>query len=103
MLRNSPNSLGAIQMVAEETSLPLEDHYVRCAEEYNIPGGGTFRVVICMYKAMSELLLETKQLSIDTSFKRLHKWQEFEIEAWFPGYGRCFLFLFLEAALPLIC
>ncbi|KIJ26888.1 hypothetical protein M422DRAFT_271984 [Sphaerobolus stellatus SS14] len=37
---------------------------------------------------MSELLLETKRISIDTSFKRVHKWQKFEIEAWFSQYNR---------------
>ena len=46
-----------------------------------------------MFKGMSELLLATKRPSIDTSFKRLHKWQEFEIEAWFPKYSRCKLFI----------
>jgi len=76
-------------MVSDEKSLPLEDRYVRCAEEHDIPGEGKIRLVICMYKAMSELLLDTKRPSIDTSFKRLHQWQEFEIEAWFPQYQRC--------------
>ncbi|KIJ48281.1 hypothetical protein M422DRAFT_248086 [Sphaerobolus stellatus SS14] len=37
---------------------------------------------------MSRLLLATKCLSIDTSFKRLHQCQEFEIEAWFDEYNR---------------
>jgi len=76
-------------MVSDEKILPLEDCYVRCAEEHDIPGEGKIRLVICMYKAMSELLLDTKCPSIDTSFKRLHQWQEFEIEAWFPQYQRC--------------
>ncbi|KAF8575834.1 hypothetical protein K439DRAFT_1623294 [Ramaria rubella] len=49
-------------------------------------GEGKIYLVICMFKAMSKLLLETKWPSIDTSFKWLHKWQEFEIEAWFPEY-----------------
>ncbi|KAF8584190.1 hypothetical protein K439DRAFT_1660868 [Ramaria rubella] len=39
-----------------------------------------------MFKAMSQLLLQTRRPSIDTSFKCLHNWQEFEIEAWFPEY-----------------
>ncbi|KIJ27110.1 hypothetical protein M422DRAFT_271724 [Sphaerobolus stellatus SS14] len=38
--------------------------------------------------AMSELFLRTTQPSIDTSSKRIHRWQEFEIEAWFPEYSR---------------
>ena len=94
---NRLSSLGAIKMVEEENSLPLQDCYVRCAEEHKIPGKGKFRLVICMYEAMSALLLETKRPTIDTSFKRLHKWLEFEIESWFPSYDRCeFPFVFLE-------
>jgi hypothetical protein len=42
-----------------------------------------------MFQAMSRLLSVTKRPSIDTSFKRLHEWQEFELEAWFPEYLRC--------------
>ncbi|KIJ53274.1 hypothetical protein M422DRAFT_242411 [Sphaerobolus stellatus SS14] len=78
----------AVQLVKEEAALEPEERYVRCAEEYDIPGEGKFRLVVCMFKAMSELLLDTKRPSIDTAFKRLHKWQEFEIEAWFPKYSR---------------
>ncbi|KIJ40774.1 hypothetical protein M422DRAFT_256193 [Sphaerobolus stellatus SS14] len=32
--------------------------------------------------------MATQQISIDISFKRVHKWQEFEIKAWFPSYNR---------------
>jgi len=76
-------------MVSHEKNLPLEDCYVHCAEEHDIPGEAKIRLVICMYKAMSELLLDAKHSSIDTSFKRLHQWQKFEIEAWFPQYQHC--------------
>ncbi|KAF8592569.1 hypothetical protein K439DRAFT_1324584 [Ramaria rubella] len=79
---------GAYHILAEHAQLPLEKRYVRCVEEHKIPGEGKIYIVICMFRAMSELLLKTKRPSIDTSFKRLHKWQEFEIEAWFPEYLR---------------
>ena len=75
----------------EHQSLLPEEAYVRCVEEHEIPGEGKFRLVICMFKSMSTLLMDTKRPSIDTSFKRLHMWQEFEIEAWFPQYFRCML------------
>ena len=73
----------------EEHERLQTEPYVRCVEEHEIPGEGTFRLVICMFKAMSTLLMNTRRPSIDTSFKRLHTWQEFEIEAWFPQYFRC--------------
>ncbi|KAF8583185.1 hypothetical protein K439DRAFT_1507081, partial [Ramaria rubella] len=79
---------GAYHLLEEHKQLSCEDAYVRCVEEHDIPGEGSFRFVICMFKAMSELLVATKRPSIDTSFKRLHKWQEFEIEAWFSEYLR---------------
>ncbi|KIJ33108.1 hypothetical protein M422DRAFT_264983 [Sphaerobolus stellatus SS14] len=37
---------------------------------------------------MSQLLLETRRPSIDTAFKRLHLWQEVEIEGLFDEYNR---------------
>ncbi|KAF8576274.1 hypothetical protein K439DRAFT_1367727 [Ramaria rubella] len=80
--------VGAYHILAEHAQLPLEKRYVHCVEEHKIPGEGKIYIVICMFRAMSELLLKTKRPSIDTSFKRLHKWQEFEIEAWFPEYLR---------------
>ncbi|KAF8574339.1 hypothetical protein K439DRAFT_1420638 [Ramaria rubella] len=79
---------GAYHLLEEHKQLSCEDAYVRCVKEHDIPGEGSFRFVICMFKAMSELLVATKHPSIDTSFKRLHKWQEFEIEAWFSEYLR---------------
>ncbi|KAF8589726.1 hypothetical protein K439DRAFT_1331859, partial [Ramaria rubella] len=79
---------GAYHILDEHTQLPPEKRYVRCVEEHSIMGEGNIYIVICMFKAMSELLLETKRPSINTSFKWLHKWQELEIEAWFPEYHR---------------
>ncbi|KAF8576068.1 hypothetical protein K439DRAFT_1541551, partial [Ramaria rubella] len=78
----------AYHILDEHTRLPPEKQYVHCVEEHSITGEGKIYLVICMFKAMSKLLLETKWPSIDTSFKQLHKWQEFEIEAWFPEYHR---------------
>ncbi|KIK44261.1 hypothetical protein CY34DRAFT_80290 [Suillus luteus UH-Slu-Lm8-n1] len=62
--------------------LPREQHYVRCAETYTLTAKTEFRLVICMTTSMALRLLGAKRISIDTSFKRLHGWQEFEIEAW---------------------
>ena len=76
-------------MIEENSKLPPEQVYVQCAETFEIKGEQPFSIIICMFKAMSELLLQTKRPSIDTSFKRIHGWQEFEIEAWFPAYSRC--------------
>ncbi|KAG2111578.1 uncharacterized protein F5147DRAFT_744738 [Suillus discolor] len=39
-------------------------------------------LVICMTKRMSWRLMQAKRLLIDTSFKRIHGWQEFEFESW---------------------
>lgn len=80
---------GARLLLNQHDKLPLHLCYVRCVEEHEIPGEGTFRVVVCMLKEMSDLLLATKWPSIDTSFKRVHGWQEFEVEAWFPEFSRC--------------
>ncbi|KAF8583905.1 hypothetical protein K439DRAFT_1617115 [Ramaria rubella] len=52
---------GAYHLLTEHCNLPPDEH-------------------------MSTLLSLTKWPSIDTLFKRLDKWQEFEIEAWFPEY-----------------
>ncbi|KAF8581006.1 hypothetical protein K439DRAFT_1619372 [Ramaria rubella] len=74
---------GAYHILSEHAQLPLKKRYVHCVEEHQIPGEGKIHIVICVFKAMSELLLEMKQPS---SFKRLHQWQEFKIEVWFPEY-----------------
>ncbi|KIJ37987.1 hypothetical protein M422DRAFT_259373 [Sphaerobolus stellatus SS14] len=96
-----------LQLLEEHRKLPADQTYVHVAEKYQL-GQGTFYIIICMFKAMSELLLDTKRLTIDTkqltidtkrltidtkrltidtSFKRIHGWQEFEIESWFPQYS----------------
>ncbi|KAL4073507.1 hypothetical protein J3A83DRAFT_4399834 [Scleroderma citrinum] len=56
--------------------------YVRCVETHILPKGSTFHLIICMSPTMSLQLLQAVQFSINTSFKHLHKWQEFKIESW---------------------
>lgn len=79
------------QLLAQQHQLPTEtDPYVRCAEEHTLANGKPFRLIICMSRAMSTWLMQSKFLSIDTSFKRVHhKWQEFEIESWDENHMRC--------------
>ncbi|KIJ37989.1 hypothetical protein M422DRAFT_259375 [Sphaerobolus stellatus SS14] len=79
---------GAKKIGNEQALLPKELIYVRTVETHDIKGQAAFHLIICMFPGMSALLLETKRISIDTSFKRVHKWQEFEIEAWFSQYNR---------------
>ena len=76
-------------MYHEHVLLLKEERYVWCVEAHTIERNQTFRLVACMLPVMSELLVSTKHISIDTSFKRLHNWQEFEVEAWFSKYNRC--------------
>ncbi|KAF8126785.1 hypothetical protein EV363DRAFT_1298507 [Boletus edulis] len=62
----------------------IEDvgRYVRCAETHLLSTGKEFQLVICMSASMSLRLMHATRISIDTSFKRVHGWQEFEIETW---------------------
>ncbi|KIJ42520.1 hypothetical protein M422DRAFT_254298 [Sphaerobolus stellatus SS14] len=79
---------GAYRLLEEHKLLAFEDRYIRAVEEHALAVGGTFKLVVCMFPAMSQLLLETRHPSIDTAFKRHHLWQEFEIEGWFDEYNR---------------
>jgi len=63
--------------------------YFRYAEKVENIGPKPFWVVVCMFPAMSELLLKVKRGTIDTSFKRASESQELEIESWFDEYKRC--------------
>ncbi|KAF8523178.1 hypothetical protein BU17DRAFT_64069 [Hysterangium stoloniferum] len=63
---------GAKHVYNEHKLLPQDEVYVCCIETHEIQGEGTFQLVP----------------SIDTSFKWLHNWQEFEVEAWFPEYSQ---------------
>ena len=42
-----------------------------------------------MSSSMSHRLMHATRISIDTSFKRVHGWQEFEIETWDNFHMRC--------------
>lgn len=64
-------------------------HYVRCAESHILSNGTKFDLIVCMSPMMSMRLLQAMRFSIDTSFKRLHGWQEFEIESWDHQSMRC--------------
>ncbi|KAG6374675.1 hypothetical protein JVT61DRAFT_4044 [Boletus reticuloceps] len=71
---------GALLLQHEQES--MAEPYVRCVEIHPLTGKKEFHLVICMSPSMAFRLLTTFRLSIDTSFKRLHGWEEFEIEAW---------------------
>ena len=72
-----------------QQSLPLDDHYIHCAEWHDIPGEREFLMVICMTAPMSSHLMHTRWLTINTSFKWVWGWQEFEIESWDIDHMRC--------------
>lgn len=69
--------------------MDAEYHYVRCVEEVELEGLKSFRVVICMTPIMSHYLMNATRVTIDTSFKRVHPMQEFEIEVWLDDDKRC--------------
>jgi hypothetical protein len=83
---------GAQLLGSEQECLLLDHRYLRCVERYDIPGDDEFRLVICMTARMSSLLVQAKRIFIDTSFKRVRGWQEFEIEGWDNMHQRCNLF-----------
>lgn len=66
-----------------------EEQYVRHVGTHRGNGENEFSLVVCMLPAMSRKLMHAKRLSIDTSFKRLHGWEEFEIETWDSDTKRC--------------
>ncbi|KAG2741734.1 hypothetical protein P692DRAFT_201652917, partial [Suillus brevipes Sb2] len=84
---------GARLLVDEENKQPREQRYVRCAETYTLTAKTEFCLVICMTTSMALRLLGAKRISIDTSFKCLHGWQEFEIEAWDSEHMQCKSFM----------
>jgi len=49
-----------LALIEEESKLPPDEVYVRCAEVREIPKEGTFKYIICMFKEMSQLLVNTK-------------------------------------------
>lgn len=83
------SGIGAIRLMKEHSKMPHEEQYVRHVETYHNRGEDDFSLVVCMLPAMSQKLMSAKRLSIDTSFKRLHGWEEFEIETWDSDTKRC--------------
>ncbi|KAG1815078.1 uncharacterized protein BJ212DRAFT_1447397 [Suillus subaureus] len=80
---------GAKLLADKQKMLPLKQQYIRCVETHDIPNVDSgLRLVICMTSRMSQHLLSSKCLSIDTSFKRVQGWQEFEIESWDDDHMR---------------
>ncbi|KIJ46710.1 hypothetical protein M422DRAFT_249875 [Sphaerobolus stellatus SS14] len=76
----------ALKLLKQHQKLPPDEAYIRVIERHIIPGECEFLLVVCMFKSMSELLAHTSWLTIDTSFKRVWGWQEFEMEVWFPEH-----------------
>ena len=46
-----------------------------------------------MMQDMSEYLLRAKRLTFDTSFKRVHNWEEFEMDTWHDSAKQCMFIL----------
>ncbi|KAF8489146.1 hypothetical protein JB92DRAFT_2620614, partial [Gautieria morchelliformis] len=70
----------------QHLQLPPDQQYLRCIETVHLPDHDPFTIIICMFPAMSHLLLATRWPSIDTAFKRADLYEEFELEAWFPEH-----------------
>ncbi|KAG1814626.1 uncharacterized protein BJ212DRAFT_1242882, partial [Suillus subaureus] len=78
---------GAIHLATKHDLLPVNECYIRCAETHQLPTQSvtltsSLQLVICMTQRMLWHLMQAKQLLIDTSFKCVHGWQEFELESW---------------------
>jgi len=75
-----------VQLMLKKQNSGVDQHlYLRCAEEHTLSDGKVYRLVICMTPAMSHQLIAALFISIDTSFKRIKAWQEFEMETWDPN------------------
>ena len=79
---------GAKLLAQQHIHCAIEEQYVRCVDDVTV-GNTTFRIIVCMTLEMSKLLMNAKQLTFDTSFKHVHKWEEFEIEMWHDDAKRC--------------
>ncbi|KAL6304684.1 hypothetical protein BKA93DRAFT_732739 [Sparassis latifolia] len=74
---------GVRRLAEEHSRLPLADQYVRAVREVTLVGDlRPLRIVVCMFPEMSSLLMDSKRPSIDTSFRRVSGWEEFEIQTW---------------------
>ena len=66
----------------------LEQKYICIAKELSVDGE-LFRIIICMTPVMSQYVMKAKQLTIDTSFKRVYDMEEFEMETWHDNGKKC--------------
>jgi hypothetical protein len=90
LLKSKP---GVLLLAQAHGNLPLNEQYIRCAENHRIENNKVFKLVICMSQAMAGHLMNAIHISIDTAFKRVHgNWQEFEIETWDASRMKCELF-----------
>jgi hypothetical protein len=80
---------GARKLCMQQLVLPPEQQYLRCVETVHLPDHQPFVIIICMFPAMSRLLLTTRRPSIDTTFKRAYSYEEFKLETWFPEHIKC--------------
>ncbi|KAJ8468567.1 hypothetical protein ONZ45_g17202 [Pleurotus djamor] len=73
---------GAKLIHQEHLKAPIDARYVRAVESHLLDDGTEFQLIVCMSKAMSDHLMQSRRVTIDTSFKRSHDFDEFEIETW---------------------
>ncbi|EJD34665.1 hypothetical protein AURDEDRAFT_176300 [Auricularia subglabra TFB-10046 SS5] len=74
---------GAQDLLQQHLQLPVEQQYIRYAEELQLPGSAKRdRMVICMFPEQSQRLLDSKRVEVDIAFKRVTSWYEFEMVAW---------------------
>ena len=78
-------------LVNNDLTTPM--HYVHCAKIQKLSSGSDFYLIIRMSPQMSSHLMQAAHLSIDTLFKHVAKWQEFEIQSWDNLHQRCKLLL----------
>jgi len=62
--------IGVKAIYEEHAKLAPEKQYVRHVECVESLGPKPFYIIVCMFPAMSKLLIEAKRPTIDTSFKR---------------------------------
>jgi len=75
------SSSGVKDFMTRHYTFFLDETYIRFADEV-IENGTTFRLILCLLPEMSRRLVKAKYLTIDTAFKRVSGWQEFEMEFW---------------------
>ena len=78
---------GVEALSKEESTLP-KNCYIRCVDKVEV-GAGRIRIIIRMAPIMSRYLLEAKWLTVDTSFKSIQSWEEFEVETCHNNAKQC--------------